>query len=346
MKATPKVGVILVNWRGWRDTVLALDTLFGGDYQAFDAIVVDNASGDGSVDHMLAWAQGRERAECPSSLRDKVRLHFGTTLLQHQLLREKDIGGSGRPCRLTIIEAARNGGFAAGNNIALRYLIAQGGYDYFWLLNNDAFPAPDALSQLVARCVADPQIGMAGSTLVYAYKPDTVQALGGAEYRKTHGHALHIGAETRISELPAVRADDIEARMAYVVGASMLVSKVFLQRVGLMEERYFLYFEELDWAERGKPVFKLGYAKQSVVFHKAGGSTQAGSRRSVLAAYYIARSRLIFTRRFHPECTPGVYWATLYDAGRYATKLRWSEARGFVRALLEWPRKSEPGVRT
>jgi hypothetical protein len=332
-----KVGVILVNWRGWRDTVLALDALFGGDYQDFDAIVVDNASSDGSVDHMLAWAQGRERMECPSSLREKVRLHFGSSPIPHQLLREKDILDSGSPCRLTIIEAARNGGFAAGNNIALRYLLARGGYDYFWLLNNDACPAPDALRHLVARCMADSQIGMAGSTLVYADKPDTVQALGGAEYQKTRGHALHIGAETRISELPAVRTDDIEARMAYVVGASMLVSKAFLQRVGLMEERYFLYFEELDWAERGKPSFKLGYAKRSVVFHKAGGSTQSGSRRSMLAAYYIARSRLIFTRRFHPECTAGVYWATLLDAARYAAKMRWSEARGFLRALLQWP---------
>jgi GT2 family glycosyltransferase len=334
-----RIAVILVNWRGWRDTLVSLETLFAGNYSTFEAVVVDNDSGDDSVEHICAWARGVEAAATPEHLGEALRHRSVQGVIQHQVLYECDLGTATEPARLTVIKAARNGGFAAGNNLALKYLLRQNVYDYFWLLNNDAYPAPDALTYLVARAEANRNIGMVGSTLIFAGRPDTIQALGGAEYRRSTGAGRHIGAESPLAALSGVDAADVEHRMAYIVGASMLVSARFLERVGLMEERYFLYFEEIDWAERGKAEFKLGYAKDSLVYHKAGGSTQAASRRSVLASYYIARNRMIFTRRFHPEYASSVWRATLLDALRYAAKARWSEARGFARAVLETRRR-------
>lgn len=330
-----RVGVVLVNWRGWRDTLLALETLFGGDYEHFDAVVVDNDSGNDSVEHILAWAQGHESAHLPDQLHGQVQVRSEQGAIAHALLHESELPTALAPQRLTVICAARNGGFAAGNNLALKYLLKQGTYDYFWLLNNDAFPAPDALSHLVVRAEAGSDIGMVGSTLIYAGRPDTIQALGGAEYQPASGNSFHIGAERPVAQLAVADIADIERRMAYIVGASMLVSARFIEHVGLMEESYFLYFEEIDWAERGKPNFKLGYAKRSMVYHKAGGSTQASSRSSALAAYYIARNRLRFTRRFHSEYTFSVWCAVLLDVLRHVAKARWPEARGFSRAILE-----------
>lgn len=330
-----RVGVVLVNWRGWRDTLQALETLFAGDYVHFDAVVVDNNSGDDSVEHILAWAQGREVAVLPSLLGERVRVRAEQEAIPHTLLDESELAAPPAPSRLTVIQAKCNGGFAAGNNLALSYLLNQGTYDYFWLLNNDAFPAPDALSHLIARAEDDPDIGMVGSTLIYAGRPDTIQATGGAEFALSGGRASHLGSELPFACLSKIDVLDVERRMAYIVGASMLVSCRFLERVGLMEESYFLYFEEIDWAERGKPTFKLGYAKSSLVYHKAGGSTQTASRRSGLAAYYIARNRLLFTRRFHPTYVPSVWRATLLDALRYVAKARWPEAKSYMRALLE-----------
>lgn len=329
-----RVGIILVNWRGWRDTLLALETLFSGDYEHFDAVVVDNDSGDDSVKHIRDWAQGHEAAELPEQLRTQVRIRPKQGVIAHTFLYESELPVAAPPNRLTVIQAASNGGFAAGNNLALKYLLKQGTYDYFWLLNNDAYPAPDALSHLVARAEAGLDIGMVGSTLIYAGRPDTIQAMGGAEYQPASGRGFHIGAESSIAQLPMVDIADIERRMSYIVGASMLVSAPFIERVGLMEEGYFLYFEEIDWAERGKP-YKLGYAKHSLVYHKAGGSTQRASRRSKLAAYYIARNRLLFTRRFHPEYASSVWRETLLDTLKYMVKAHWSEARGFARAVWE-----------
>jgi GT2 family glycosyltransferase len=330
-----RVGVVLVNWRGWRDTQLSLESLFAGEYAHFDAVVVDNDSGDASVEHILAWAQGLEVAELPATLGGHVRLRSEQGAIPCTFLHEKELATASAPGRITVIQAERNGGFAAGNNLALKYLLNQGAYDYFWLLNNDAYPAPDALLQLVARAEADSNIGMVGSTLIYAGRPDTIQALGGAEYDLAGGRGLHIGAESSVTGLPAVDAADVERRMRYIVGASMLVSARFLEQVGLMEEGYFLYYEEIDWAERGKADFKLGYAKDSLVYHKAGGSTQSASRRSALAAYYISHNRMVFTRRFYPEYSASVWRSTLLDTLKYAAKGRWPEARGYARAVLE-----------
>lgn len=339
-----RVGVVLVNWRGWQDTLLSLETLFAGDYSHFDAVVVDNDSGDDSIEHILAWAQGREEALLPQQLGGLVNLRSNPQPIPCLELREADLDKPTASVRLTVIRSARNGGFAAGNNLGLRYLQQIGSYDYYWLLNNDAFPSRGALRHLVARAAQDNSIGMVGSTLIYSGRPGTVQALGGAGYRLAEGRGLHLGAESSVESLVNVDVADIERQMAYIVGASMLVSAGFIDRVGLMEEGYFLYFEEIDWAERGKPGFKLGYAKESLVYHKAGGSTQAASRRSVMASYYIARNRLVFTRRFYPQHAASVWRATALDSLRYAARARWSEARGFARAALESIRQSNAGA--
>jgi len=97
-----RVGVVLVNWRGWRDTLLALETLFAGDYVHFDAVVVDNNSGDDSVEHILAWAQGREVAVLPSLLGEKVRVRAEQEAIPHTLLDESELAAPPVPSRLTV----------------------------------------------------------------------------------------------------------------------------------------------------------------------------------------------------------------------------------------------------
>jgi GT2 family glycosyltransferase len=331
-----RIGVVLVNWKGWRDTLLSLEALFAGDYLHFDVVVVDNASGDDSVENILAWAEGRGRVDIPVSLQGAVHGRAERIPVQHILQQQGDsISFNENAAQLVVLQAASNTGFAGGNNLGLRYLRQRGGYAYYWLLNNDAFPAPAALTHLVNRAQLNPDYGMIGSTLVFSSRPGVVQALGGAVFDHSTGRAHHIGADLPLSELAKVDVADIERRMAYVVGASMLVSERFIDQVGLMEESYFLYFEEIDWAERGRPNFVLGYARESIVFHKAGGSTQSASRRSTLAAYFLARNRLVFTKRFHPENLSSVLRGVALETLRYLARARWTEARGFARAFWD-----------
>jgi GT2 family glycosyltransferase len=76
-----------------------------------------------------------------------------------------------------------------------------------------------------------------------------------------------------------------------------------LEAVGLLEETYFLYYEELDLAARASPAFLLGYSPESVVYHKEGGSigsAHVSSNRSALSDIYQARNRIVFSTRYHP----------------------------------------------
>src|SRR3546814_1772882 len=115
-------------------------------------------------------------------------------------------------------------------------------------------------------CSSDlPDIGICGSTLVYYATPERVQALGGGRYAPWFGRFRLDGFEQRF-----VLGRPAAAGLDFVHGASMFVSRAFVETVGLLDERYFLYFEELDWTARAGRRFRLGHAPDSVVSHKEG----------------------------------------------------------------------------
>ena len=100
----------------------------------------------------------------------------------------------------------------------------------------------------------------------------------------------------------------------YVIGASVFVRREFLQDIGLMCEDYFLYCEEIDWAERAKGKYKIACMPESVVYHKEGASTggQSVENKTMFSDYYQLRSRLLFTKKFHKKYLPIVYLTMLY----------------------------------
>jgi GT2 family glycosyltransferase len=128
----------------------------------------------------------------------------------------------------------------------------------------------------------------------------------------------------------------VEAQMAYVVGASMLVTRRFVERGGLMEESYFLYSEEGDWALRGRRAgFRLGYAPKSWVYHKQGSSIgtspQGGSD---LSLFYLYRAKLMFTRRHYPWLLPSVLAWLSWELCKFVLKGAPGKARAAMRGML------------
>lgn len=123
--------------------------------------------------------------------------------------------------------------------------------------------------------------------------------------------------------------------MTYVNGASMLVSKAFIDDVGLMDERYFLYNEEVDWCHR-RGTHRLGYAHEAVVYHAHGstiGSNTVKRQRSPLAVYLEERNKLLFSRRFYGARYPLIVLVTLALTAQY---LRYGAVRNFFVALQGW----------
>lgn len=279
-----RVAVILLNWNGWRDTLECIESLLSSDYDNFQIIVCDNASTDGSVSKIEGW------------LTDNNIQYAKTQAVRINSVESQDSFSE----KVLLIENEKNGGFAYGNNVGLKYVCAKSDVKFVWVLNNDTVVPVNSLRLLLEKMDENPQIGICGSKVVYFHDRNVVQALGGAKYSKWLGRSIHLGAGMDSSA--KVDVASIEKAMSYVLGASMFVRREYLERIGLMSEDYFLYYEEIDWATRGRGKFSLGYCDSSVVYHKEGGSigsSRIKKRRSSLSQFYLIRSRLIFSEKFH-----------------------------------------------
>lgn len=331
---TPRVAIVLVNWNGWRDCVACIDSCLALTGARFRIILCDNASSDGSVERIASWARGEtpiERDPASPVTLSAPRLPDGIALLDRAAAER---GDDGEGAELLIVRTGANLGFAGGNNVGLRWALARG-FDHAWLLNNDTVVPADALAALV-RCVsADPAVGLAGSTLVEYHAPGTIQAYAAAIDRRTF-KGRHLGVGVPLAELSRAEAEDrVQAHETlYPVGASMLVTAAFLREVGLMEERYFLYYEEADWVLRAGARFRVSIARDSLVYHKHGasaGSTPEGT--SARSVGFLFRSRLLAARRFAPASLVRVKLGILEEAARGLARGRHGKAIAAARAL-------------
>ena len=345
MEVQPHVAIVIVNWNGWQDTVECLESVLRLDYPAYQVIVCDNGSTDGSLERIQAWAAGRVPAPATCN---KLSSHTMPPVMKPIsctcLSRSQAEAGVMTDSRLVLIDAKANLGFAGGNNLALRYLRTRGYGSYFWLLNNDTVVEKGALNALICRMVADPAIGMCGSTLLYYHRPDIIQGLGGATYNRWLGTNRHLGVLEPFGELPD--PGQVEERMDYVVGASMLVSERFLAEIGLMGEDYFIYFEELDWAMRAKGHFLMGWAPDSIVYHKEGGS--AGTtfdlkRKPSQVDYFLTRNKLIVTRRYFSMNLPTVYLGLVVTCFNRIWRGQWARLSIIMAAVKDsWQMSDHP----
>jgi GT2 family glycosyltransferase len=253
---------------------------------------------------------------------------------------ESQRGGWDAP--LILIQTGGNLGFAGGNNVGLRLALHDPDCQFFWLLNNDSVVAPAALSAMVRVMQQRPEVGLCGSLNLFYHSPDKVQAQGGFHYRRWRRWTarVRLGPPMNVAELPAVPPP-----MDYVHGASMLTSRSFLKTVGLMEESYFLYFEELDWALRARGRFELGYAPESLVFHKEGasiGSHRDRSKRSLISDQYLSRSRVLLSKRFFPWSLPSVILSTSLAAGYWFCRGDRERASIMLASILQALRMHRP----
>ncbi len=330
--AQPHVFIVVVNWNGWRDTVECLESIFRLDYPSFTVVVCDNDSSDDSLEQIGGWARGSIAASCGSP--DLLRLidpPFPKPIESVTIPASAAIEAAATMnSRLVLIQTGSNLGFAGGNNVGIRYALARGHHGYIWLLNNDTVIEPDALSALIQMVHSDPCLGICGSLLRNYAAPHDVQTIGRSYSRWT--------GRTRPFQEGKVTKNGIPDRQGYIVeGASMMISGSFLEKVGLLEERYFLFFEELDWSARAASAFSFGYSPASVVYHKMGasiGSAFVRSSRSTLSDFYQARNRLVFTRRHYPWFLPFVLAAVFMSALHRLLIRRPKNAGAIVRGAL------------
>lgn len=204
---------------------------------------------------------------------------------------------------LEIIRNEKNLGFAGGNNVGIKYALAQGA-SHIIVLNNDTILNEDLVEELLATSQSQEQIGVVVPKIYFAK---------GFEYHKERyskedlGKVIWyaggkmdwknvIGYHRGVDEIDRGQFDKKE-ETDFATGCCMLVKREVFEKIGLLDEKYFLYYEDSDFSQRiKKRGYKMVYNPKAFLWHKNAGS--AGGSGSSLQDYYITRNRLIFGLRY------------------------------------------------
>jgi GT2 family glycosyltransferase len=194
-----------------------------------------------------------------------------------------------------VVDAQGNPGYAGGTNLCMA---AAPDADAWWVLNPDTVPDPAALTHLCAR-LAKGGCAAVGGTIHDA--GGRVESRGG-RWNAWLARAVSVDNGLRLGDPPGASAS--AEQVNYLSGASMLVGRAFVERVGVMREDYFLYAEEVEWCLRGVQAgLKLGLAADANVLHRQGtstGSVHDVRSRGRMPVYLDERNKILLTRDRYP----------------------------------------------
>ena len=186
---------------------------------------------------------------------------------------------------ITLIQTGANLGFAAGNNVGLRYALDHA-YDYAFLLNNDTEVAPNMLTMLLEVAEADGTIGLVGPTICYYDQPECIWSAGGS-INWHHGTSRM----RRLNQIDRNQHQSPE-EVDFISGCALLCKCSVIERIGLLDERFFMYYEETEWCVRAKRAhFRIVHVPQARILHKIPLDARADQP---YVAYYMTRNRLLF----------------------------------------------------
>lgn len=320
---------VILNWRTPEMTLQSAEAAL----QALEGIegalvIVDNDSGDGSYERMFTEVRARGWHTGPQSVR--------------------------------VLQSGRNGGFGAGNNFGIRAGMPDGAPpEFVYILNSDAFPERGAIAALLAHLQAHPQTGFAGS---FIHGPD------GAPHRTAFRFpsvAAEFEAQIRFGPVSRLLRNSIVAQpipqatcqVDWLAGASLMMRQSVLDRIGLFDETFFLYFEETDLSRRAALAgFPTDYVVESRVQHI--GSASTGMKEWQRIPQFWLDSRLHYFVKNHGRAyafaatlahvAGGILWRARLlvqrkgrgDPPHYLRDLIWHDLRAALRFVFRTEVKS------
>ena len=190
--------------------------------------------------------------------------------------------------QVTIIPLDKNYGFSEANNVGIKWS-EENGYEYFFILNNDTEIRKDTVEKMLdshkeTGAIVVPKI-------VYADKPDTIWYAGGY-FSKVIWKPLPRG----MNQKDAGQYNRSE-QCSFANGCSLFMSKEIIQKLGILDEKFFLYYEDVEYSLRArKKQVTIWYCAEALVYHKVNGATFGNERPD--SAYYIARNWLICNQKW------------------------------------------------
>jgi len=309
---SPKVYIILLNYRKWEDCRDCLQSVFQSTYINYAVFVVDNNSGNNSLEHLIKWYE----SESDRGPQPQIQQNSHVLLNTAQLSECMDLATIPK---VVFIQNDENAGFAAGNNVVLNILYNKDAY--FWLLNPDMVIQRDALAELVQYSAQMPGNSIVGSMIL---------PFAGKHQRAIYGGArvnFFSATVTWIHKRNAIR------RLDYISGGCLFAHTSSLEQLGPLPEEYFLYWEETDWCFRAKQKgYHLNVCTSATCFDK--GSTSIG--KSFAADYYYARNGLLFISKFRPKNIPLVLFFLGLRCVKRLLAGRWERAKGIYRGTVDF----------
>lgn len=300
-----KVGIVLLNWNGWVDTLACLDSILTLTHAAFDVYVVDNGSTDDSLVHLGKWAASHFSG-------DRI-LGFPPGTCPAAETGHQDSGAhpTSPLGRFVLLPTGENLGFSGGCNVGMARALADG-MDAIWLLNNDTTVEPDTLTHLVAFLAREPGYDGVTGQIRYHRTPGVIWNCGGE--LTWYGTRRYLFDNDAVASVP----QEGWRPVTFITGCSILVRASLLREVGLLSDKFFFGEEDIEFCYRlKKHGRKLACVFPAVVYHKVGASTDGlGAKGQEGKVYIHLLNRFINMRDFYPALVWRLWrWGVLAYVG-------------------------------
>lgn len=241
---------------------------------------------------LLNWNGKKDTLECLASLEKVEYKRFQTIIVDNGSTDDSVAAIREAYPNIPLFETNENLGFAGGNNVGIEWALRKH-FEWILLLNNDTTVAPDFLTAFLAAA-KEKKAKVLGAKIYRYHDPLRIDHLGGYWNPK-------------IAEFESPAADEIDDKIGYedmrqvdyVTGCALLMHRTVPEKIGLLEPRFFLYWEETDYCYRARRAgFEIWTAPQAHVYHKVSSSFSGGKPHM---QYFWWRSRLLWISR---NCTP------------------------------------------
>jgi GT2 family glycosyltransferase len=247
---------------------------------------VDNNSSDDSIQKIKDYIMGK--LEVKSEFLNPKQDNKSIQIIEEEEFESSNLYNTED---LILLKNDKNYGFAEGNNIGIRFALKNFNPDYILLLNNDTVTDKDFLMALVDEGEKDKKVGILGPKVYYYDNPNVIWCIGGMiDWKFARG--LHVG----INEIDNGQYDEKKS-FDYINGSAFLIKRELIDEIGLLDKRFFLYFEETDFALRAsKRGYDRLYVPDAKIWHKV--SKSGGGIKKEIGLYYITRNRWLFMKKW------------------------------------------------
>jgi GT2 family glycosyltransferase len=236
---------------------------------------------------ILNWNNAPDTADCLDSVAQMDYRPFRTYVVDNGSTDGSPERLRARYPDLNLIRLPENIGYAAGNNAGIQIALTEGAQSVL-VLNNDTLVEPSFLGELVRAAQAVPGAGMVGP-LVLCEHPRSDVFAAGSFIDWWRGEVRHRGMFRRRSDLDVALENE---QVDFIAGCGVLVSREVIETIGMLDPRYFLNFEDVEWCVRAhRAGFRVIFNPAAVMYHKISATLGQSSPANT---YYMTRNALGF----------------------------------------------------